>query len=211
MKFAVIMPTFKRDPHIVKRAIMSVMIQLSFLKNSDKIYLMLCSDGGVLENHIVELLNSIDNKYADRFIIDYNTVNKVNDYATTIRQSMSIMAKERYDVDYCCYLDDDNIMFPDYIYKMKCKILENKNIDFIICRIIHNGPLQEYMGTPPVILGNKIKLYEVDTLQIMVKTSVILKDGWLSNYGYFSDGYTFENLANKYNYEFINDILGIHF
>ena len=86
-----------------------------------------------------------------------------------------------------------------------------KNYDIGICKIIHMGPLPINLHPPPKILnGNPPVLRNIDTLQIIVKTEIMKKEGWEVDKGYLADGFTIEKICKNNSYTFINQILGIH-
>jgi hypothetical protein len=109
------------------------------------------------------------------------------------------------------FLDDDNIVFPQYIDVM-VKAIESSGADFAVARVLHFGPLNEaVIGKPPKVLtGIPVKLYHVDPLQVMVRRKAMLDIGWDADVGYLSDGITLEKLGNKYKHVEVPELLGIH-
>jgi glycosyltransferase involved in cell wall biosynthesis len=131
-----------------------------------------------------------------------------NDYGASVRKIAMPMLKGKY----IAFLDDDNIIFPEFLEEM-VGALEGTSSDvgFAVCQIVHMGPLQAWVGRPPQILqGWPIVVGGIDTLQVVVKKEAIENVGWVSEGGFFSDGYTYEALAKEYRHVRVEKILGIH-
>ena len=129
-----------------------------------------------------------------------------NNYGNTPRQ-FGIMKSES---DYILFLDDDNVIFPDYLQVMMEYMLQNPDVDMGICKIIHMGPLPARLCPPPKVLdGNPPVLQNIDTLQVCIKRHIAQTYGWL-NMGYCADGHTFELWAKNCKYGFVDSILGVH-
>lgn len=130
------------------------------------------------------------------------------DYGASVRKIALPQLKGKY----FAFLDDDNVMFPEFLEEM-VGALEGTGpeVGFAVCKIIHLGPLQAWVGTPPKILdGWPIVIGGIDTLQVVVKAEAILEMGWNSEAGFFSDGATYEALDKKYQHVRIEKILGVH-
>ena len=195
---SVITPTYKRDAKIISHCIDCMKLQT--VKDWEQ---LICSDGSE-EEHVKELVRMVgDSRVSYCFTQD----KKDGDYGNTVRSEMLKKARGRY-VLFC---DDDNLILPDYFEKM-IKAIEDAKVDFAVCKVIHFGPLNEsQMGKPPIVLmGNPVKLYHVDPLQILVKREVMLDIGWDTKIGYLSDGVTLEKLGAKYKHVRVESVLGIH-
>lgn len=197
-KITIITPTWKRPIEIIDRCIRSVNAQ-SF-KDWEHI---ICSDG--FEENVKTF---VEQENEPRRI--YKSLCKHEGiYANNVRQACLKISKG----EYILFLDDDNIIFPHYLEKM-IKALENtkENIGFSVCRIIHLGPLSSAHREPPTILtGIPVVVQNIDTLQVVVKKQALNSiGGWNTTQGYLADGYTFQDLAKKYEYIEVPEILGIH-
>lgn len=196
----VITPTYRRDPSVVRRCINCMMLQ----DNPDWEQLV-CSDS-VEEPNIRQMIASL----GDSRVRYYNTsVKKAGDYGHTIRNELIKIARGRY----VMFFDDDNVISPNYVSKM-VHAIESTGRDFAVCSIVHFGPLNiAETGPPPKVLtGVPLKLYHVDTLQVMVRTGFMRECGWNTEMGYVSDGYSIENLGikSKNGYAVVSDVLGFH-
>lgn len=130
------------------------------------------------------------------------------DYGASVRKLAMPWLKGKY----IAFLDDDNIIFPEFLEEM-VGALEGTppEIGFAVCQIVHMGPLQAWVGQPPQLLqGWPIVVGGIDTLQVVVKKEAIEKVGWISEGGFFSDGYTYEALAKQYRHVRVEKLLGIH-
>jgi glycosyltransferase involved in cell wall biosynthesis len=112
--------------------------------------------------------------------------------------------------DYVAFLDDDNLLFPRYGERMVRALDEHPEAGFVICPIVHCGPLLPCFGPPPAILtGVPPVLNNIDTLQVVVRTQVIRECGWaLAGYG--SDGWTYERLSQQVGWVAVEEVLAIH-
>ena len=113
---------------------------------------------------------------------------------------------------YVMFLDDDNMIMPNYLEKMVAALEANLEVGFALCRVIHFGPLNEsVLGKPPIVLtGEPVKLYHVDPLQVLVRREVMQEIGWDTEVGYLSDGVTLEKLGNKFKHVRVDEVLGVH-
>ena len=193
----VITPTYKRDPKVLHRSIDCLKLQTVPLWEQ-----LVCSDGEEEQS-----AKQAVSEAADPRVSYYNTTGKKEgDFGNTVRSEMLKIARGKY----VLFLDDDNIILPDYL-ELMIKAIEEGNVDFAVCRIMHFGPLNEAAGKPPIILeGNKIKLYHIDPLQILVNTKVMRSVGWDTEVGYLSDGVSLEKLGDKFKHIRVEKILGIH-
>lgn len=131
-----------------------------------------------------------------------------NDYGASVRRLAMPLLKGKY----FAFLDDDNIMFPEFLEEM-VGALEgtDQDVGFAVCQILHMGPLQAWVGPPPQVLqGWPIVVGGIDTLQVVVKREAIEKVGWVSEGGFFSDGHTYEALSKQYRHVRVEKVLGVH-
>lgn len=198
VKVTIITPTWKRDPKIVSHCIDCVRLQT--VKEVEQ---LVCSDGEP-EAGIASLVGSV----GDDRISYHNTIGKKpGDYGNTVRSEMLKRAKG----DYVLFMDDDNLILPNYLEKMIAAI-EESGKDFAVCRVVHFGPLREdVIGRPPQVLtGLPVKLHYVDPLQILVKREAMLEIGWDTEKGYLADGHTLQALGEKFEHVEVQEILGYH-
>lgn len=199
VKVTIITPTFRRDPRIVSRCLDCVKLQ-----TVTDIEQLVCSDGSP-EPPIAALVGSLGD---ERISYHHTSVKKPGDYGNVVRSEMLKKARG----EYILFLDDDNLILPDYLETM-IKAIEESGKDFAVCRVVHFGPLNEdkYGKKPPVVLtGLPVKLYHVDPLQILVKKDVMQKVGWDTEKGYLADGYTLQSLGDKFEHVEVPVVLGFH-
>ena len=194
----IITPTFNRDPRIVSRCLDCVSLQ-----TVKEIEHLVCSDGKP-ESQIASLVGSL----GDMRVSYHNTsVKKPGDFGNTVRSEMLGRARGKY----ILFLDDDNLILPDYLERM-ISAIEDSGKDFAVCRVVHFGPLKEdEVGRPPQVLtGIPVRLHHVDTLQVLVKREVMQRVGWNVEKGYLADGYTLQKLASEAEYVEVVQVLGFH-
>lgn len=191
--FGVITPTYKTDKQIVMRCVQSVKTQSLYGKLN--IEHIVCSDGYYdPELDVLSKQHGFKYMYSDK---------NLGHYGAGIRNFIL----QHLDTYYSIFLDDDNILYPNYLQRMYEKIQEN---DYCTCDIIHCGPVQKFVGNPPFILkGNKLEKYFIDTLQIMIRTEKMREIGWIEN-GYCSDGETYEKIGKLCTGSYVEEVLGIH-
>lgn len=196
MSITIITPTYKRDENILLRCIKSVDSQI--YQNFKHIIMV---DDINLEDHITsDFINSYSSDKRTFMSLGYRS----NNYGNNPRQKCIEMTE----TDYIVFLDDDNVIFPNYLSEL---IKGVKNFSIGICKIVHLGPLPAPLWPPPKIIdGNPPILQNIDTLQVIVKTEVMKKERWEVDKGYLADGYTLEKICKNNDYIFINEILGIH-
>ena len=205
---AVITPTFKRDIEVIERCIFSVACQTYGI---DAIKHIIVSENKE-EKHVSDYLNS----YNFEHITYINTKNPHFTFGNTARNvGLEYIKHNLPDVDFICFVDGDNIIYPRYIETHVNFLIENADIDFSICKIVHNGPLPPHIGIPPKIIDrNPPRIQNIDSLQVMVKRNAMLDVNWANEWtkpnAYLADGITYENLSKKYKYGFIDKILAIH-
>ena len=167
----------------------------------------ICHDGPWLEDESLDYLKDL---YAG--VSWQHTPERTNSYGAGVRQY--VMDQLPGDVDYLLHMDDDNVIFPDFIEEhVRC--LENHpEVDFSICRILHNGPLPAHLGeAPKVITGVPPVFRNIDTLQVVVRTAAMQKCGWMQytgQQGYCNDGYTYQRLGEMFRWIEIPKLLAVH-
>jgi len=196
---SVITPTYHREIKVIQRSIGCMKLQ-----TVDKWEQLVCSDGEDEPEvrKMIEALGDVRVKY-------HHTVGKKQgDFGNTVRSEMLKKAVGKYVI----FLDDDNIILPEYLEKMMKALESDTTAEFVACKIMHFGPLNEAEeGKPPkILMGSPVKLYHVDPLQIMVRREIMLKVGWDTDVGYLSDGVTLEKLGKDYKGIRVEEVLGIH-
>lgn len=112
--------------------------------------------------------------------------------------------------DYIAFLDDDNMLLPKFCERMVEALDRRPGAGFAICQIVHHGPLMPQLGLPPAILtGVPPVVNNIDTLQVMVRTRVMVESGW-ALMGYGSDGATYERLAQRFPWIAVDEVLALH-
>ena len=196
-KITVVTPTFNRSPHIVNRCIGSVRLQ-TFGDWKQ----IVCSDG-IREERICDTVYAQGDPRCMYAVTSKPYRNSGNGVRQEVLMSWT-------DTEYVMFLDDDNYIMPTYLEKMVGALEENEEAAFAICKILHFGPVQAFLGRPPVVLGtDKIKLYHVDTQQFVIRTAVMKSLGWLQK-GYCADGYTFEELGKNHKHVAVDECLVVH-
>jgi|TARA_B110001450_G_scaffold195282_1_gene183632 glycosyltransferase involved in cell wall biosynthesis len=199
ISFAIITPTFNRSSDVLERCFASIDAQI--YKNWKQIVII---DDDNIEKHISSKLvekYSCDNR--EFICLGKNS----NDFGNSPRTLGIKMASQE---SYIVFIDDDNVIFPDYLssFAKNIQLMPIKKIH--ICQIIHLGPLPSNLGTPPkIIYGKPPVLRNIDTLQICVAAEIIKQHGWL-DMGYLADGYTIQSICKTLNYTYINKVLGVH-
>ena len=197
VKITIITPTYNRPNSVIQRCIDSVKNQT--FKDYEHI---ICSDGH--EDRVKELVEKQnDNK------LHYFSKKRTGKYGNMIRDTCLEVSHG----DYVVFVDDDNIIFPKYLEVMYNSLKNSgEDVGFAVCDILHNGPLHQSIGKPPMILtGIPIKVRNIDTLQVMFKKKALINvGGWLSDKDYLADGYTLENINKFYKFYKINEVLGVH-
>ena len=196
---SVITPTYHRDLDIVRRCIDCMRLQ-----GMTSWEQLVCSDGEK-ERYIEALIQDMGD---NRVQYHFTEGKKPGDFGNTIRAEMLKKARGKY----VLFFDDDNLILPDYLQEMVKTLEGNPSADFVVCRIMHFGPLNEdVVGKPPkILMGDPVKLYHVDPLQVLVKREVMQKVGWDTEVGYLSDGTTLEKLGKDYKGIRNENMLGIH-
>lgn len=192
----VITPTFKRDIKVVRRS--TNCLQLQLMEDWEQ---LICSNG--LDELVVR--NMVTELDDDR--VGYHWCDAPQgDFGNYARKAMLESARGKY----VLFLDDDNVILPEYLSVM-AGALEESGADVAVCRVMHFGPLNEdEVGKPPIVLkGLPVKLYHIDPLQFLIRRSVMQEIGWDTSHGYISDGVTLEKLAGRPTVE-VPLLLGVH-
>jgi len=196
---SIITPTFRRSPVVVQRCIGCVLLQT--MQDWEQI---VCSDGekeGIMER-LVAVMG--DNRVRYRFLGE----KKDGDFGNNVRQRMLIEeAKGKYVV----FLDDDNIIMPDFLTSM-VNALDVSGADFAVCSIVYVYPDRwSAPNKPPILLcGVPVANGQTDPLQIMVRIEVMKEVGWNVDGGYNADGEVFDRLGEKYKHVKVDGVLGVH-
>lgn len=112
--------------------------------------------------------------------------------------------------EYIAFLDDDNMLLPKFLERMVAALEQRPDAGFAICQIVHHGPLVKRFGLPPVIqTGVPPVVDNIDTLQVVVRTRAMQESGWRL-LGYGSDGATYEDLAARYPWVAVDEVLALH-
>jgi hypothetical protein len=167
----------------------------------------ICHDGPWLEDEAVELLRE---EYES--VTWMNTPTRTNSYGAGVRQF--VMDNLPGDVDYLIHMDDDNVIFPDFVEEHVMCLENHPEVDFSVCKISHNGPLPDHMGAAPKILTGVPPVFRnIDTLQIMVRVKAMQACGWsqyIGEQGYCNDGYTYQRLGEMFRWVELPKLLAIH-
>jgi len=199
---SIITPTFQRDEATLRRCILSVKAQ-----DYHNIEHIIVSDQ--LEDEVVPKL------LAWEYGVRYHHVEEKT--GNTWGASARNYGFTKSSGEYLGFLDDDNIVFPDYVSRLveEMERPEHWEFDFALCEIIHLGPLRENLGFPPVVLdGGKPVIGKVDTLQFFARRRLFYSEVWetrTSPEGYANDGFTIQRLAENHKHLSVNKILGVHF
>jgi glycosyltransferase involved in cell wall biosynthesis len=200
---SIIMPTWRRDVKTISRAIDCVILQT--IGNWE---LLICSDG-CQEEHVLNLVQSKEDARIRYFHLD----GKVDgDYGNRCRQAML----EQANGEFVLFFDDDNLILPRYLEEMTDAIdsasIEELVVDFAVCQVVHFGPLNamEIGRAPKILNGKPMKLFHIDTLQVVCRTSTMKELGWKQGDGYLADGKTFEALGASRRGVWVNEMLGFH-
>jgi glycosyltransferase involved in cell wall biosynthesis len=196
--FTFITPTFRRPAAVLKRCLDSVEGQA--YANWRQIVVV---DDATVEPHIpADLLATYTSPQREFVALGRASNNSGN--------SPRQFAIERATTDFVVFLDDDNVIFPNYLEVMAAALIVEPTADMAICRIIHMGPLPPWLCPPPKVLdGNPPVLQNIDSLQAVVRTRAMKEHTWLDR-GYMADGYTLQSLAAKYRHIHVSEILGVH-
>jgi glycosyltransferase involved in cell wall biosynthesis len=198
---AVITPTYNRDAKTIERCIKSVQWQTYM-----PVEHYICHDGPWAEDPAVDLLKSTVP------VVWMNTPERTNTYGAGVRQY--VMEQLPPGVKYIVHLDDDNLLFPNFIEEHVQCLEAHTEVDFSICKIVHNGPLPTHMGeAPKIITGVPPVFRNIDTLQIMVRVEAMKACGWTQytgQQGYCNDGHTYQRLGEMFRWIELPKLLAVH-
>ena len=197
---AIITPTYKQDINVLIQNIKTVEWQ-----TYPNILHIICHDGPWI---------NVPEELEWKGIFS-NTPERTNSYGAGVRQFvLDTFIRNLPEVKYLLHLDDDNVIFPSFVEEHVKELEADKEIDFTICKIIHNGPLPANFGSPPKIISGIPPVFKnIDTLQVIVRKEAMMKCGWTcytGNEGYCNDGYTYERLGKMFKWKEIPKLLGIH-
>lgn len=188
-KISVIIPTYQR-PEQLKRAMISVKSQ-----NYENYEVIVCSDGYSAEDE--ELVSSMND---NRFTYNFIEKAQVKNWGHMQRNAMI----EKCTGDYVMWLDDDNFIFNDYFSFVNSKFEDDYGL--LVFRVNHN-----LAGIIPK--SDSIKLADIDTLNVMVKTSIAKKIKWQLLYDadfYFIHDVENYCIENDLKIKFFDKIIGMH-
>lgn len=192
-----ITPTYKRDEKVLRRCLDCVEGQ-GFKEWTH----LVIADDAALDGHVSAQVQEEYTHERRRFIA---LGHRSNNYGNTPRQ----LGIELAATPYVIFLDDDNVIFPNYCSVM-LRAMREASAQMVVCRIIHMGPLPQWLCPPPKVLdGNPAVLQNIDTLQVCVDAQVAKREGWMDK-GYMADGHTLEAYAKACKTVHIDDILGVH-
>jgi glycosyltransferase involved in cell wall biosynthesis len=194
----IVTPTFNRSSDILSRCIDCVEGQ-----TYTNWHQIIIADDKDLSGHVCE---EIQAKYASPKRTFMCTGSNTKNWGNTPKQYGINAAKS----DFIVFVDDDNVIFPNYLMQFIKYFEENPSHGMAICKIIHCGPLAPYWGTPPKILnGNPPTVQNIDTMQICIRTPIAKECAWL-DLGYCGDGHTINNFSNHCEFGYISEILAVH-
>lgn len=192
-KISIIIPTYNRF-NLLKEAIQSV-----FNQNYDNFEILICHDG-------------YSDEY-EKFILNFNhekifydaTEKKGNNYGT--EQRNLILNKST--GDYVMYLDDDNILYDNYLNKMVEQI--DSETGMVVCKI-HFNDKEWYNYVLP--LENELRPCFIDSLNVLIKSDIAKNNKW-DNFDIGHDHRHINNCENEINekrlkIKYIPDILASH-
>lgn len=216
-RVAVVTPTILKSVDTLKRCVESV--QRQTYEHVDHIV--------IVDGYFDSIYNSIEDYLYQRGVkLFYTGEDKSNTWGAYPRQwFLDRIHSALPDVyEYVVHVDDDNYIFPEYVEELVNGI-EASGVDASICQIYHHGPVSmswfpsyQAINTESdvvcIVKGDPPVLQNIDTLNVMVKTKVMAKYGWVTKAGdggYCNDGETFEKMFSEIDYAHVNKILGIHY
>lgn len=151
MKFSIIIPTYKRHP------LLKNLIQCIQKQTYPEYEVFICSDGH--DKDVQNMVLLLDERFHYTYI-----ENKGKQFGH--RQRNYII--DRVTGDYVLWIDDDNIIYKNYLEMAKNNI--QKNTGIVIHKIIHE------LGVLPK--KKDIIFADIDTLNFIVKTEIAQKVKW---------------------------------
>jgi len=206
---AVLTPTFKRSIDVLDRCIRTVQYQTYGINSSVH---FICHDGLDIEQQDIFDEYQSNNKWIQNVV--YLQLNKhTGTYGAGVRQHL-LNTEVTDKFKYILHLDDDNVIFPEFLETHVNVLEKNLQAQFSICQILHLGPLPANLGQPPALMdGIPPKFRNIDTLQIVVRAKAMKECGWVQKTGtegYCNDGYTYENLGKMFPWIEIPKLLAVH-
>jgi FkbM family methyltransferase len=188
IKISIIIPTYNRN-ELLKECLNSVLNQ-----NYDNMEILVCHDGEWIEQPQI-----VDNR------IQYlHTDSWIKDLGATQRN----YCLQRITGNYVLFLDDDNVLYPNYINKMVSEI--NDNTGMIVCRIHFNDKEWNNYILP---LKDELRPCFIDHLSILFRSDIAKSLTWDSNWGQDHRYITAsENLTKEkgLDVKYIKDVLANH-
>ena len=187
-KISIIIPTYNRE-NALTECINSIINQ-----NYKNIEILICHDGPWKKKF----------NYNDNRIHIYNTDKQYNNLGANQRN----FTISKITGDYVLFLDDDNILYDNYLNKMIQQIDDNTGM--VVCRIHFNDKEWNNLVLPPT---NELIPSKIDHLSILFKTDIANKFVWDNDWGqdhrYINNC---EKLCNELGLKikFIPDILANH-
>jgi glycosyltransferase involved in cell wall biosynthesis len=198
MSFTIITPTYQRAPDILRRCLDSV----NGLRYREWHQIIIVDDAS-FEGHVSqELMDEYASPQRTWMTLGY----RANNWANAPRMKAILAAAS----DYIVFLDDDNIVFPNYLTEFVNHFRTHPDHGMAVCKILHCGPLPAHFGRPPAILdGRPPVLQNVDSLQICVRSEIAKQYGWLDA-GYTADGATIQLWSQHCTVGFVDTITAVH-
>ena len=197
-RVTVVTPTYRRDPKVLSRAVGCMLMQT--FRDWEQV---VCSDG----SDEPDARRVVESAGDPRVRYEFTEGKKEGDFGNTVRQT--VLGKAR--GEFVLFLDDDNLILPQYLERMVAALDADEDAGFAVCRVMHFGPLHESEGkAPKVLAGERVELYHVDPLQVLVRTELMRSVGWDVEVGYLSDGVTLEKLGKAARHVRVEEVLGVH-
>ena len=154
-KISVIIPTYNRLNSLTD-CIRSVIKQ-----NYENLEILICHDGPS------DIFNSF--KFDDNRIRYFNTDTRTNNYGASQRN----LLLKKVTGDYVIFLDDDNILYDNYINKMISSVDDKTGM--VVCHIHFNDKDWTNLILPR---KNQLIACEIDSLNILIKSSIVKSIEW---------------------------------
>ncbi len=177
------------------------------IKNLHRVYESIFSNCPVNMKLVWQLIIDYDEKV---FITEYgkNTLNSLYEFdrtAITFLPSADLglsgnpqrnEALESVHTGFVCFMDDDNIMHPDYKLAVLYSMLNNPHTGIIVNQIFQNG--NSRLRSNP----NNVKPGHIDTAQFTLPIDIIGDVRW-DNWDYCADGHFIERVYNNNKEKFV--------
>jgi glycosyltransferase involved in cell wall biosynthesis len=161
-KISIIIPTYNRKEEL-KECIDSVLNQ-----NYENMEILVCHDGNSLE------YDKFKENYTDKRIKFYNTYHQRNNLGASQRNMML----EKVTGNWVLFLDDDNILFNNYLKRMTMEI--DDNTAMIVCRIYFNDKEWNNLILP---IEDKLIPAQIDHLSILFRADIAKQLMWDNDWG----------------------------